>query len=284
MTVGRQEATQIPFPVRLLTIALIGGGLIGGLTNFLLMPDFWPWSMPALVHRFLAAAAAAYVVGGVLTLTRSGWNESEFLCTTVLIYGVVLVVAVLLDRHLIDWGRPVAWLFVGIVSLALLVVLVYGWRMRYAIRSNRQTQLSPASRLYLVVLGIAAGVVGILVYLVPRQSGWVWPWAVLPAWKVLDSRLVASMLLTVAGGAFLVLWRNHRGALRVLIPMIWAYCLVAAVGIILHALETPAFIVADGLYVVIFAAISIVGLILYLREGIPEAVPSGAIRRSLDVK
>ena len=44
-------------PVRLLILALIGGGLLGGITNFFLLANVWPWAMPPLAHRFLAAAA-----------------------------------------------------------------------------------------------------------------------------------------------------------------------------------------------------------------------------------
>ena len=32
--------------VRLLALVLAGGGLIGGITNFFLANDFWPWDMP----------------------------------------------------------------------------------------------------------------------------------------------------------------------------------------------------------------------------------------------
>ena len=87
---------QQPLFLRLLTLSLIIGGGTGGIANFLLLTGFWPWSMPALAYRFLAGAAAAYVVGGLIALTRPRWNESEFLNLTVLIYGVALLAAILL--------------------------------------------------------------------------------------------------------------------------------------------------------------------------------------------
>ena len=90
---GRHEG--VPFPIRFLTRALLVGGLIGVVTNFPLILGFWPWEMPPLAHRFLAGAAAAYLVGGAVTLARGRWAESELLLVTVLLYGVPLVGAIL---------------------------------------------------------------------------------------------------------------------------------------------------------------------------------------------
>jgi hypothetical protein len=36
----------VPFLVRFLTLALLIGGLIGGVSNFLLLAGYWPWEMP----------------------------------------------------------------------------------------------------------------------------------------------------------------------------------------------------------------------------------------------
>ncbi len=116
---------------------------------------------------------------------------------------------------------------------------------------------------YLLVLGLLTLVVGTLVFVAPKQSGFVWPWAALDTWQPLDSRLIASMLLTIAGGALLTWWRNDEGVAQVFLAMLFAYCVVAGIGLTLHALVTPDFVVADLLYVGIFAVVLIVGTLLY---------------------
>lgn len=201
----------IPFFVRFLTVALLGGGLIGGIANFLLQKSLWVWVMPDLAHRFLAAAAFGYVVGSVVALTRTRWAESELLLVTVVLYGVPLIAAILLQADVIDWGRPVAWAFVAIVSQAMVISLVYLWRNHDRAEREEAHPLSATLRVYLVAVGLLALVVGVIVYVAPKQSGFLWPWAELRAWKPLDGRLIASMLVTLGGGALLVAWRDDRG-------------------------------------------------------------------------
>ncbi len=61
---------SVPFPIGFLILALLVGGLIEVVTNFRPILGSWPWEMPHLAHRFLAGAAAAYLVGGAVTLAR----------------------------------------------------------------------------------------------------------------------------------------------------------------------------------------------------------------------
>lgn len=268
----------IPFFVRFLTVALLGGGLIGGIANFLLQKSLWVWVMPDLAHRFLAAAAFGYVVGSVVALTRTRWAESELLLVTVVLYGVPLIAAILLQADVIDWGRPVAWAFVAIVSQAMVISLVYLWRNHDRAEREEAHPLSATLRVYLVAVGLLALVVGVIVYVAPKQSGFLWPWAELRAWKPLDGRLIASMLVTLGGGALLVAWRDDRGAAQVFFAMLGAYCLVAAVALALHTSQTPAFAVTNTVYIVIFAAIFFVGvgLLAWERRDAPAPLwPTG---------
>ncbi len=252
-------APTVPVLARLLVLALLGGGLIGGVTNFLGLQGFWPWTLPALAQRFLAAAAAAYVVGSAITLRRTRWIEHEFVAVTVLIYGIFLVLAILMQTALIDWSTAIAWTFLAVVIPAMVVAAVYVWQKRAEVPREADGRLTPAARTFLLVLGLAAALLGLIVFVVPSRSGIIWPWAALKAWAPLTSRLTASMLLTIGGGAFLARARNDRGALAVFLGMLWAYCLVAAVGLVLHARTTPAFLAADTVYIVIFLVVSLAG-------------------------
>jgi hypothetical protein len=255
---------SVPLPVSLLTMALLVGGLIGGISNLLFVPPgFWVWEMPVLAYRFLAAAAFAYVAGSLITLMLGRWAESELLIATVNFYGWPLLIAILLDADKIDWSRFVTWAFLLVVLPALVISITYLSANRYRTSSEAQFLLSKGFRLYLLIIGLAALLVGLLVYVAPKQAGFVWPWSELKAWRQLDSRLIASMLLTIAGGSFLVNWRNDRRGARVFLVMLAAYCIMADIGIALHAWATPAFVEQDTIYIIIFGMVLAIGLVLY---------------------
>ncbi len=143
----------LQFLVRLLTLALLVGGLISGIANFLLLPGFWPWEMSPLAHCFFAGAAAAYVVGALITLTHSRWAESELLLATVIIYAIPLVGAVLMQPTLVDWSKVVARSFVGIVTPAVIISIGYVWALRGRTSSEMPLTQGSAPRGYLLVLG-----------------------------------------------------------------------------------------------------------------------------------
>jgi hypothetical protein len=252
--------------VRALTIALIGGGALGAVTSFTLQKDLWPWPMPDLAYRFLAGAAAAYAVGGLIALLRGRWGESELLLATVIFYGIPLGAALLIEPDPVDWGEPVALGFLALVIPALTISIVGIWFNRNRLTNEPGTSLTPALRACLAVIALLSGAVGSLVFVAPREAGFVWPWAELAPWKSLDSRLLASMLLTVGGGAALVVWRNRRAMAGVFLPMLWAYCVVTSIGLAIHASDTPALRAEDLIYIAVFGLIVISTLALSVDE------------------
>src|SRR5215207_6321970 len=135
--------------VTLLTVALLGGGAFGAFSSFTLQRGAWPWPMPDLAYRFLAGAAAAYAVGSAMALARRHWAASELLLATVVIYGIPLGAAMLVDAALVDWGEPVAWGFVGLVVPALLISGVALARNRRLVADSGAAPLDPALRWFL---------------------------------------------------------------------------------------------------------------------------------------
>jgi len=255
----------VPLLARFVTIFLLGGGLVGMTTSFFLLKGAWPWQMPDLAYRFLAGAAAAYAVGSLITLLRPNWPASELLMTTVVLYGIPLALAMVFGRNAVDWGELVAWSFLSLVIPAVAIAL-----LTVAVNWNAARPAEPAIgrelRMTLLVLGILASVVGAWVYLAPRDSGAVWPWAELGPWKPLDTRLLASMLLTIGGGALLVAYRNRWSMAQVFLPMLWAYCVVASIGLAIHADATPAFRTEDITYITIFSIVLVVTALLFILQ------------------
>jgi hypothetical protein len=259
---------SVPVLVRILTVALCAGGAIGAVTSFLLIRGGWPWPMPDLAYRFLAGAAVAYAVGSAITLTRRGWAESELLLATVALYGVPLGIAMLVQPGPVDWTQPVAWSFVGLVVPALAISIGALWVNRRVLAGAEPDPLPGRLRGLLGVIAVLGGVVGLLVFAVPREAGFVWPWAELGPWKALDSRLLASMLLTIGGAAALVAWRNRQAMADVFLPMLWSYCVVAGAGLVIHAVNTPAMRTEDLIYVAIFAILAVSTFSLYVPQRI----------------
>jgi hypothetical protein len=111
--------------VRFLCLALAVGGAAGAVANFFLFEDFWVWPMPELAYRLLAAAATAYVAGGVLALLSRERGKRTFLMWTVVIYGLPLLAAALISNDVIDRSARITVLFLLIVAMALAICAAY---------------------------------------------------------------------------------------------------------------------------------------------------------------
>ncbi|HEU5424095.1 MAG TPA: hypothetical protein VFU72_11180 [Nitrolancea sp.] len=258
-------ANRVPRLVQLLAAAFLVGGAAGALGTFSLTEGIWVWPMSALAMRFLAAAASAYAVGGLLALRRRTWPANVLLMSSAVVYAVPLLLALALRTDPIDWSRAQSWGFVAIITVALAISVYYltsGDRWR----SGSAEPLSGPLRVGAMLLGTVALVVGVIVFSAPRQAGFIWPWAELGSWKVLDSRLIASMLITIGAEALLVAWWNDRAKAAVFLPMLWAYGVMAILGLALHAAKTPALRFDDLLYSTIFLAIVAGSVVIHLTQ------------------
>ena len=243
-----------------MAFALAVGGAAGAVSQFRLERALWVWPMPDLAYRFLAAAATAYVAGGVYCLVSRKPGAAELLSMTVLLYGVPLVGAVIWDRDVIDWGRPVAWEFVVIVSIAMAIAAGFVVQQVREHPTNGWRQDVPG--IFFVVLGVAATLVGVLVFFAPKQAAWAWPWAELAAWKPLDIRLIASMLITIGLGAAWFAWRRRNGMAELFTLMLVGYAVVAAIGLWKHARVAPAFKSEDYTYAAVFVAVAAAAVVV----------------------
>jgi len=74
------------------------------------------------------------------------------------------------------------------------------------------------------------------------------------------------MLIMIAGGAFWARWRNDRGVWQITAVILWTYSVIVSISLALHAAATPDFLIADLIYIVIFAILSSITLYLYRQE------------------
>jgi hypothetical protein len=183
--------TDIAPPARLTLIVTTIGAAIGA-------PFWWAdadasfaWNLPPLASRMLGAAAVAFAVAGLYALERPKPARASLHSLFTAVYLAPLAGAIILlhlDRF--DFAAPITWGFFAAVAV-LCITSVAGLRWTTAPR----TPMRRAERLWLLAAGALLGVWGLALFAAPDTA---WPpvfnWAADP----LTSRLIASMLLTLA--------------------------------------------------------------------------------------
>lgn len=179
-----------------LVIAMVGG-FAGAPFWWLDYPPSFPWDLPPLASRMLAAAAVSFGLAGLLVLQRPTTPAIRLYLTMLGVYLTPLV-AVILLRHLnrFDWGEPITYAFfllAGPLALSSLWHLVR--RTPGPMAEEADVRPSEVCRNALLIIAMLSGIWGLAIFIVPAgpiSAIWIWPD------DALTSRLIATMLLTIA--------------------------------------------------------------------------------------
>ncbi len=98
---------------------------------FLLGPELgvtlWPTAIPPVLMRFIGAIVVANGVGAALIARRGTWEHARALFVVALVYGAVVLVALL--YHLVLKGAPALfWGYVALDALFLVPIAAIVWR------------------------------------------------------------------------------------------------------------------------------------------------------------
>jgi hypothetical protein len=157
----------------------------------------WPWAIGPLALRFIAALAFTATATALLTAWRPDGPTVRAAFVLTLVISVLFVVHLLLHVGDLNWAKPLAWVWAGVVSLALLssAVALLGTPKTLP---DPAVQLPPTPRFAQGVnafIFFLTGLVGGTMLLLPQVGLERWPWDLSNAVNV---QLLGAIFVTVA--------------------------------------------------------------------------------------
>ena len=127
---GIKSTNQTFGPVPRAAIATTAGiDLLIGLA-FLLGPELgltlWPTPIPLALMRFIGAIIFANGVGALMIVRRPTWENARTLFTVALVYGIVVLIA-LLYQLLVAGAAPIFWFYVVVDTIFLVPICSIFW-------------------------------------------------------------------------------------------------------------------------------------------------------------
>jgi hypothetical protein len=185
----------------LLIVLTFSGGLIGSPFWWFAARQSFSWTLPPLASRMLASAGWSFAAACFLCLRRPTMRRVKLILLMTCVYLAPLVAAILLfhlDRF--DFGAPVTYAFFLIAGGMSAAVGYFLVRQPVILRDEGLDSMASAAavRAWLGLLAVMTGVWGLALFASdsgPLPMIWVWPG------DVLTSRLIGSMLVTIAAGA-----------------------------------------------------------------------------------
>ncbi|WP_435259533.1 hypothetical protein ACSBLW_07145 [Thioclava sp. FR2] len=234
----RQRLDHIPDHAEglaaLTLVATCAGGFWGAFAWAPNYPYAFSWALPGLAAKMLAAAGWSFALAAFLALRKPFATHLRMVVAMLWVYLAPLTLAIL-TQHLarLDFGRAVTWAFFAIVLALLLASSVTLWHLR----NFKEMDGRPAPALRLCLLGIAgvSGAWALALFLWPNGPlPLIWPWQGDP----LTTRLIASMFLSVATGAWIA--RASRSLAQTALWVTLAYGLGVVIAVLAHALTGQA--------------------------------------------
>ncbi len=124
--VAEADDVMLPRPLRWL-LGVVGGVLVIVSMLLFLFPETmiptWPWRMTPLTARVMAAM---FVLPGLvgLGIAQDGrWSAARIILQAQIFSIVLILLAVVLSSGNFDWSQAVSWIFVGGMTLILLMLV-----------------------------------------------------------------------------------------------------------------------------------------------------------------
>jgi hypothetical protein len=97
---------------------------------FLLGPELrlalWPTPIPLALMRFIGAIVLANGVGALMIVRRPTWENARTLFTVALVYGIVVLIA-LLYQLLLGAAAPIFWIYIAVDAIFLIPICYIFW-------------------------------------------------------------------------------------------------------------------------------------------------------------
>jgi len=214
----------------------------------------WPWPIGPLAVRFLAAAFLAWSTAGLLLAWRGDGPTAVAIATVLTIGSAFLLLHLALNLTSIDWHKPLAVVWFGLLVMIFLIGAAVSVLLRLVTRLSAPP-LPPTPRTALFVdisIGLLTIVVGGTMLLFPARAQHYWPWdlanttnvqflgalfsavGVSIAWVALQPSWYGYDILYFTAGTFalvaLVASFMHWGLFAIHPILSWVFVVVYAVG------------------------------------------------------
>jgi hypothetical protein len=252
----------------LLVLLTLLGGLIGSPFWWMDVERSFSWDLPPLAARMLGAAGFSFAAGAYMALERPTTHRLRQIVFMLFVYLTPLVLAIFLfhlDRF--DFEAPITYAFFAVAGGMTVVNGFFLARRTPGVLDSPALSVAPTAageKIWLIIVALVTGLWGLALFITDNGvSDLIWVWR----GDLLTSRLIGSMLLTIATGSLTALL--HRDAARLMRLVTLIYGLGLALAAVWNAF---AGLPVKWSYVVVFGVIGIgSGLIGLLPEVDPEA-------------
>lgn len=229
----------------LLRAAFVGAGVASVYASAVLTfaPEhtavLFAWNIQPPMTALFIGAFFAIGVGNQFLLARRGtsWRTARVAMPALFTLSATMLVATALHADRFLWGRPVAWLWLGLYVTYGIAVPVFAFT--HERRARRHPRPEPRVAIHRSVsacaLAVAAvvGLLGLALMIAPTTVGGLWPWQLTP----LTGRVTGGWLLFLAAALIGVAQERDWEAVRPNLPFLSVAGVLLAIGMVRYPID-----------------------------------------------
>ena len=216
-----------------------------------------PWLVPPLHARFLGSMYLSGATFMVLALFASRWSEVRVVLPMIAIWTGMLFIISLFYPGEFNFAKPQPWIWFGAYLAYPLIAVWLAWRYRNEDTVPKGAALPGWARVYLLVQGMVATVLGLVLLLAPNSMASVWPWKI----TQLLAQLYSAPFLSYGIGSLLLSRRQTWSEVRIPVTATLVFAMGVLIASVIHR---ALFSAADFSHWLWFISFTIASLMLGL--------------------
>jgi hypothetical protein len=224
----------------------------------------WPWPIGPLAMRFVASLVLSAAVASYLVARRTDRPTVRAFFSVLAIVSAALLLHAVVNLGAIDWSRPLAYVWVAALVLALVGALYAIVRLRAGTDSLAQA-LPPTPRLargIALFIFVLTGVVGLVMFLLPDIGRERWPWDLGNSTNV---QLLGAVFISVSLSSLLAWLQPSWYGYDVFYPTAGTFATVALIASFMHWNAFAIRPITSWVFVAIYILGALMGFYPYFR-------------------
>ena len=183
-----------------------------------------PVNAPPLHARFLGAMYLSGSAFMLLAMLSRTWSQVAVVVVILAIWTGLLGLVSVLNLAAFNWSRQPTWFWFGAYIGFPIMAAWLAWCQRNRTSAAKGAHLRTSARALLVIIGLAAAVLGLCLMLAPATMTRLWPWAI----PLLLAQIYSAPFLAYGAGLLLAAMRPSWS--DTLIPVLGS--LVFCIGVL----------------------------------------------------
>jgi hypothetical protein len=189
-----------------------------------------PWLVPPLHARFLGSMYLSGATFMVLSLYAKRWDEVRVVLPMIAIWTGMLFIISLFYLSEFNFATPQPWIWFGAYLAYPLIALWLAWKYRDVDTNPMGAALPGWARVYLLVQGTVATVLGLVLLFAPNFMVSVWPWKI----TQLLAQLYSAPFLSYGIGSLLLARRQTWAEVRIPVTATLVFVVGVLIASIIH--------------------------------------------------